>query len=66
MTAIEALKEQCKVCEPCILNAQIIEFEQLPEDEKFNFDWYEKDKHYLIHCLKCSVYNILPCPVKTE
>lgn len=59
MNAIEALNEQCRVCEPCRLNAKIIEFEQLPEHEKFNFDWYEKGKHYLIFCNQCNFYKIL-------
>lgn len=59
MNAIEALKEQCRVCEPCILNAKIIEFEQLPEHEKLNFDWYEKNKHFIIYCEPCRVYKLL-------
>ncbi len=44
MSFIEALKERLKECEPCRMNSLIIEFEELPEDEKFNFDWYEKEK----------------------
>ncbi len=59
MNAIKALNEQCRVCEPCRLNAKIIEFEQLPENEKFNFHWYEKDKHFLIYCEPCKVYKLL-------
>jgi hypothetical protein len=49
-----------EICEPCIWNAQIIEFEQLPEEEKYNYDYYDKDKDYLIYCKKCKVYKIIP------
>jgi hypothetical protein len=59
MNAIEALNEQCRVCEPCRMNAIIIKYEQLPEHEKFNFDWYEEDKHYLIYCQPCNLYMLL-------
>jgi hypothetical protein len=57
MSCIEALKE--RECEPCRMNSLIIEFEELPEEEKFNFDWYEKKKHILLYCQKCKVYNLL-------
>lgn len=60
MNCVEALNEQLKKCETCYLNSFIIEFEQLPEEEKFNFDYYEKDKHFLLRCEKCNVYKIIP------
>lgn len=60
MNCIEALQEQLKECFPCRVNAKIIEFEQLPEEYKHLFDYYDKNEHYLIHCQKCDVYKILP------
>jgi hypothetical protein len=59
MNCIEALHEQVRECEPCIRKSQIIEFHELPEREKFNFDYYEKDKHFLLYCKKCDFYKIL-------
>jgi hypothetical protein len=38
MNCIEALREQMKECEPCMWKSEIIEFNELPEKEKFNFD----------------------------
>ncbi|OLY94411.1 hypothetical protein SAMN05444008_10110 [Cnuella takakiae] len=46
-------------CEPCVLNSKIIEFEQLPESEKYNFDYYDKVKDFLLYCEKCNVYKIV-------
>jgi hypothetical protein len=61
MNCIENLKEYTEnACEPCYWNAQIIEFEQLPEKEKYNFDYYDKDKDFLIYCKKCEVYKLIP------
>ena len=61
MNCIEALLlHHTEVCEPCIWNAKIIEYEELPEDEKYNFDDYDKEKDYLLHCKKCNVYKIVP------
>ena len=59
MNCIEALNEQCRVCEPCRINSFIIEFEELPEKEKNNFDWYQKEQHILICCKKCDFYQLL-------
>ena len=59
MNCIEALEQRIKECEPCRINSLIIEFEELPEDEKFNFDLYEKEKHIIIYCQKCKIYNLL-------
>ena len=59
MNCIETLIEQCRVCELCRLNSVILEFHELPENEKYNFDWYEKDNHYLIHCQVCKIYKLL-------
>lgn len=62
MNCIEALANQTKVCELCLVNAIIIEFEDLPEHEKYNFDHYEPEKHFLIYCKPCDKYKILPEP----
>jgi|GEM_PF-4042337 len=60
MNCIEKLKEYTEnVCEPCYWNAQIIEFKQLPEHEKYNYDYYDKDKDFLIYCKKCEVYKLI-------
>ena len=59
MNCIEALNEQCRVCEPCRMNSFILEFEELPEKEKYNFDWYEKNKHFLLYCKQCNLYKII-------
>ena len=59
MSCIEALKERLNECEPCRINSFIIEFEELPEEEKSNFDWYEKEKHILLYCQECKVYKLL-------
>ena len=59
MNCIEALNEQCRVCKPCRINSFIVEFEELPEKEKYNFDWYEKQKHMIMFCKECFIYNLL-------
>lgn len=38
----------------------IIEPEQLPEGWKEKFEYYEKDKHFLIYCSPCNVYKMIP------
>ena len=60
MNCVEALNHHLKQCERCILKAFILEFEELPEEQKFNFDYYEKDKHFIIHCKECNIYKTLP------
>ena len=57
MNCIEKQFELHKACEPCV--AKIIDFEQLPEHEKFNYDFYEKEKDYIVCCEKCNFYNLL-------
>lgn len=59
MNCIEALNEQVIKCKPCRLNSFIIEFEELPEEEKPKFDYYEKDKHFIIYCKHCNFYKCL-------
>jgi hypothetical protein len=59
MNCIEALEYRIKECEPCRINSLIIEFEVLPEEEKINFDWYQKEKHILLYCQKCNLYKLL-------
>ena len=46
MNCMEALAGKLIACEPCIQNAFIIEFEQLPEHEKYNFVKYDKNEHF--------------------
>jgi hypothetical protein len=59
MNCFEALQEQINECEPCRLNSFILDFDELPEHEKPNFDYYEKDKHLIIYCQPCNLYKLL-------
>jgi hypothetical protein len=59
MNCIEALQEHLEECYLCKLKSKIIEFEQLPESEKFNFDYYEKDKDLILYCEPCKIYKLL-------
>ncbi|MBN8837084.1 MAG: hypothetical protein J0I09_07490 [Sphingobacteriia bacterium] len=61
MNPIEALNNHVKEnCLPCYVNALIIEFEELPEEKKEEFCYYEKDKHFILYCNKCEVYKLIP------
>lgn len=61
MNCIEKLQVYLKEeCEPCIWYGEIIEFEELPEELKYEVDYYEKDKDYLIYCKRCQVYKLIP------
>lgn len=57
MNCIEKLHLLHRACETC--TAKIIEFEQLPEHEKFNYDYYDKGKDFLIACEKCQEFKII-------
>lgn len=59
MNCIEALQQQIRECEPCKWKSEIIEFNELPEKEKFNFDYYEKENNYILYCKQCDVYKLL-------
>jgi hypothetical protein len=59
MNCVEALQEHLQRCERCILKSKIIEFEELPEEEKQNFDYYEKEKHFIIYCQPEKIYKLL-------
>lgn len=59
MNCIEKLIELTKECEPCIWYGKIIEFEELPEKEKYNFDNYEEDMDYIVYCEKCKIYKLI-------
>lgn len=54
MNRIEKLHLLHKACQPC--TAKIIEFKELPEYEKFNFDSYEKEKDFIVYCEKCETF----------
>lgn len=60
---MEALSQHLNKCEACIVNALIVEFEDLPEDKRPDFDFYDREEHLLLYCQKCRVYKILPNPV---
>jgi hypothetical protein len=50
------LKWECKAC---IRNGKILEFEQLPEELKWEADYYDKDRDLLIYCERCNFYGII-------
>jgi len=54
MNCIEKLEVQQRTCEPC--KAMIIVFRDLPEHEKFNFDSYDDNNDYILHCEKCETF----------
>lgn len=49
----------CDVCYECSIHNYIVSFKDLPESEKQKFDYYEENKHLLIHCRKCQTFEIL-------
>jgi hypothetical protein len=57
MNCIEKLHKLHKACEPNV--AKIIEFGELPEHENLNFDYYDKDKDFIVYCEKCETYKHL-------
>ncbi len=59
MNSFDALLEYLSTCERCRQESEIIEFEDLPEAEKAIFNFYDKNKHFLLHCERCKTYNIL-------
>jgi len=56
MHCIELLHEHLNNCEDCRKNAFIIEYEELPENEKPNFSEYIREHDYILHCPKCEKY----------
>ncbi len=60
MNSIEKLRHHHQeVCEPCIWNGKIIEFDELPEKLKYEADSYDKEKDLLLYCEKCNYYFFL-------
>ena len=37
----------------------IIEFEQLPEHLKYEVNYYDKDKDFILYCEGCQVYKLI-------
>ncbi len=60
MNSFEALNEQMELCDKCRMNSFIIEFHELPEEWKEKFDYYDKDEHYLLSCVPCEKFIIVP------
>jgi hypothetical protein len=59
LNCIEKLRNFSCSCGSSHDDLKIMDFEELPEDEKFNFDYYESDKDFIVFCEKCLVYEIL-------
>lgn len=62
MNCIERLSVFTRFCYPC--QAKIIEFDDLPEAEKYRFDYYDKEIDYLICCVQCENFMLIPSDVK--
>ena len=48
-----------KVCEACIYNQKIINFKDLPEELKYEADYYDDEKDLLVFCEKCNWHGII-------
>jgi hypothetical protein len=60
MNCFEKLKEYIEnECEPCRWIAKILDFKQLPENVKYEADFYDKDKDLLLYCEKCKWPGII-------
>jgi hypothetical protein len=59
MNCFEKLNGNLQECEPCFRYGKIIELEQLPEEEKFNFDSYDKEQDLILYCEKCNYFKHL-------
>jgi hypothetical protein len=59
MSSFEAFVKFITDCERCKTDSKIIEFEDLPEREKCFFSFYNKNNHFLLHCERCKMYNII-------
>lgn len=55
MNCIKALKQQLQEREPYRLNSLILEFHELPAEQKMDFDYYDKGKHFIFYCKKCEM-----------
>lgn len=60
LNAVDALNEQLKKCEPCRQNSFIIEFEELPDEQKQKFSHYNKDEQFILYCTECKRYKLIP------
>ena len=60
MNCFENLQAHLRKCEPCKVHALIIEFEELPEKEKYKFDNYNEEQDLLLNCKKYNVYKLIP------
>jgi hypothetical protein len=59
LDCIEKLRDFICSCGSSHDDLKIKDFEELPESEKFEFDYYDKDKDYLLYCEKCIVYRLV-------
>lgn len=66
MNAFENLNIYVQQCEPCIYNAKIIEFEELPDDERSRMHYYNGREDYILYCQKCNLYNLFSADVSAD
>lgn len=59
MNCFEKLRLIDGECESCVRHAKIIEFEQLPEELKYEAAHYDKDKDLLLYCEPCDTYKLI-------
>lgn len=59
MNCFEALNEILINQPSAFKHLYIVDFDELPDIEQPNFDYYEKDKHLLICCTKTREYFLL-------
>ena len=60
MNCMEALSQRIKECPPCLFKSFIIEFNELPEDKRKDFESYNKKTDFILYCQKCKIYSLLP------
>jgi hypothetical protein len=59
LDCIEKLRDFICNCGSSHDDLKIMDFEELPELEKFEFDWYDKDKDFILYCEVCKTYTQL-------
>ncbi len=61
MNCIEKLRlHHREVCEACMWNGKIIRFDELTEEAKYEYHYYDEEKDYLLYCKKCQVCWLIP------
>jgi hypothetical protein len=59
MDILQAFTERINACEPCRYFAKIINYNELPDEEKVRFSDYNHNEHFLIKCERCKTFEIV-------